>query len=108
MREDDPADFLLEACRASAAGQHSTRKRAGAGSQCAALQRTLSNTLAAIETRIVRGRHAATARAEVPAPLKAGGSPTRAAAVAPTPPVTDGPLAALMAMSEEERIALFS
>jgi hypothetical protein len=108
MSEDDPADFLLEALPVTKPPGNILRETAPVPAASPQPSSALfANTLAAIETELRAGATPATARAEVPAPLKAGGSPAPAA-VTPTPSVTDGRLAALMALSEEERIALFS
>ncbi len=109
MSEEDPADFLLEALPGIKPPGNTIRESSPAPAPSPQPSSALfANTLAAIETELRAGATPATARAEVPAPLKAGGSPAPAAAVTPTPSVTDGRLAALMALSEEERIALFS
>ena len=109
MSEDDPADFLLEALPLTKPPGNVQRENAPAPTVSPQPSSALfANTLAAIETELRAGATPAAARADVPAPPKAGGSPAPAAAVTPTPSVTDGRLAALMALSEEERIALFS
>jgi hypothetical protein len=89
MREEDPADFLLEAPNDNIAPS-AARTRAA--------HTMVSHALAAIETEF---------RAD-PEPVHASAHVPRPPAAAKPQPVADGPLAALMAMSEEERIALFS
>ena len=109
MSEDDPADFLLEALPLTKPLGNVQRENAPAPTVSPQPSSALfANTLAAIETELRAGATPAAARADVPVPPKAGGSPAPASAVTPTPSVTDGRLAALMALSEEERIALFS
>ncbi len=99
-REDDPAEFLLEKPTqhvpppVPAIAQISNAELSNA---------QLSNALAAIEIELFASARPPDARANPPA------SPTHATAAKPLPPpVPGGPLAALKAMSEEERIALFS
>ena len=92
---DDPAESLL------APSPHQARVSAAvAGAQAARAQ--LSDTLAAIESELF-GSTRPDGRPDAPAPtvIPPVAEPTAA-------PIATGPLAALMAMSEEERIALFS
>lgn len=95
--DEDPADFLLEAPNdnvpppAPAAGAH-------------AAHAVVLHALAPTEGELLADPtlpHAAT-DASTPSPAPAAGSATKQA------PENSDPLAALMAMSEEERIALFS
>jgi hypothetical protein len=101
VRDDDPAAFLLDA------PLQNVPPAADVGAQVAdteASRAQISDALAAIETELFAGATPPAARAHPPAAMAM--SP---AAARPTlPPIVDGPLAALMAMSEEERIALFS
>jgi hypothetical protein len=90
-RADDPADFLLEAPVAMSP-DHAPVAALVASAQATRAQ--LSTALAAIETEL-----SATA---TPLPVRTD------AATATRPAHADGPLAALMLLSEEERLALFS
>ena len=91
-RADEPADFLLEAPAAMPA-DHAPMSALVASAQATRAQ--LSNALAAIETELFGRRHAAF-------------RPHRRSHRRRVRPSADGPLAALMLMSEEERLALFS
>ena len=103
--DGDPADFLLEALPMNAPPSAALPERAPLQTAAATTQLSsalFTDALAAIETELRSGippgmgAHASAPAAKPPA-----------AAVTP-PPITDGALVALMAMSEEERIALFS
>jgi hypothetical protein len=88
-RADDPADFLLEAPVAMSP-DHAPVAALVASAQATRAQ--LSTALAAIETEL-----SATA---TPLPVRTD--------TVPRPAHADGPLASLMLLSEEERLALFS
>ncbi len=90
-RADDPADFLLEAPVATPA-DHAPMAALVASAQATRAQ--LSTALAAIETEL--------SAAATPLPVRTD------AATVTRPASADGPLAALMLLSEEERLALFS
>jgi hypothetical protein len=109
--EDDPADFLLEALPGTTPSNATLRHDAPVPAPAASpepSQALFANALAAIETELRTGATQATAREDAPEPPAGPRPPVTAAAVTTTPSVTDGRLAALMALSEEERIALFS
>lgn len=91
-RADDPADFLLEA-PVEILPDHAPMAALVASAQATRAQ--LSTALAAIETEL----------SAVAAPLPVL---TDAATVVTRSAHADGPLAALMLLSEEERLALFS
>jgi hypothetical protein len=104
--EDDPADFLLEALPAPV----STARDFAPPPAPAAIQQPPSaeftTTLAAIESELTMGAigsGAATTAAAIVTASQVAATTVMSASSAP-----DGALAALMAMSEEERIALFS
>jgi hypothetical protein len=104
---DDPADFLLDPPAHPDAPTPTVAPPVAASDQVPnrlASRTQLSNAPTEIETELFAGGATPPAtRAQSPA------TPIASAAVKPTAPsVTDGPLAPLMAMSEEERIALFS
>lgn len=95
--DNDPADFLLEAQEQPIpAAAPATSVQPAAPGKAKPL-----TALAKIGTELRVAAIAPAARPHGPAP-KATTAPKSAA------PITDGPLAPLMAMSEEERIALFS
>ena len=94
--EDDTADLLLEA------PSHKVPMAALVAS-AQATRAQLSDTLAAIESELF-----GSTRPDAPANSPPSTVVPPAAAKAAGPRVTQGPLAALMAMSEEERIAVFS
>ncbi len=89
-RADDPAEFLLEA-PVEILPDHAPMAALVASAQATRAQ--LSTALAAIETEL---------SATAPLPVRTD------AATVTRPASTDGPLAALMLLSEEERLALFS
>jgi hypothetical protein len=90
-RQDDPADFLLDAPQNGPPVPTAYTQAA---------QTMVANALAAIEAELLAGTTPPAARMH---------SPTATAMPATKPtPIAGGPLAALMAMREEERIALFS
>ena len=93
-REDDPAEFMLDAPTPTV-----PPPAAATGTQAANAK--LSNALAAIETELFAG-------GTPPGPRASSPATTPKPSAAKPMPIADGPLAALMAMSEEERIALFS
>jgi electron transfer flavoprotein alpha subunit len=90
-RADEPAEFLLEA-PVEMLPDHAPMAALVASAQATRAQ--LSTALAAIETEL-----SATA---TPLPVRTD------AATVTRPASADGPLAALMLLSEEERLALFS
>jgi hypothetical protein len=90
-RADEPADFLLEAPVAMVP-DHAPMAALVASAQATRAQ--LSTALAAIETEL--------SAVATPLPVRMD------AATATRPAHADGPLAALMLLSEEERLALFS
>jgi hypothetical protein len=91
VREDDPADFLLET-PVEILPDHAPMAALVASAQATRAQ--LSTALAAIETEL--------SAAATPLPVRTD------TATAPRSAHADGPLAALMLLSEEERLALFS
>ena len=93
-REDEPAEFLLEE-----APRKVPVSALVASAQASRAQ--LSDTLAAIESELFGSTRPPTDTPPGPAEASIPAKPVRA-------PAAQGPLAALMAMSEEERIALFS
>jgi hypothetical protein len=93
-REDEPAEFLLEE-----APRKVPVSALVASAQASRAQ--LSDTLAAIESELFGSTRPPTDTPSGPAEASIPAKPVRA-------PAAQGPLAALMAMSEEERIALFS
>jgi len=109
LSEDDPADFLLEALPgATLPGDALRRDGPAPAASAQASDALFANALAAIETELRTGATQAPARVNAPESPAAPRPPAATAAVTPAPSVTDGRLAALMALSEEERIALFS
>jgi hypothetical protein len=92
-REDEPAEFLLEE-----APRKVPVSALVASAQASRAQ--LSDTLAAIESELFGSTR--------PPATDTPPSGSAESSVPAKPAVADGPLAALMAMSEEERIALFS
>ena len=90
-RADDPADFLLEA-PVETPPDHAPMAALVASAQATRAQ--LSTALAAIETEL--------SAAATPLPVRTDAATVTRSAHA------DGPLAALMLLSEEERLALFS
>jgi hypothetical protein len=93
-REDEPAEFLLEE-----APRKVPVSALVASAQASRAQ--LSDTLAAIESELFGSTRPPTDAPSDPAEASIPAKPARA-------PAAQGPLAAVMAMSEEERIALFS
>ena len=91
MRADDPADFLLET-PVETLPDHAPMAALVASAQATRAQ--LSTALAAIETELSAAATALPVRTD--------------AATVPRSAHADGPLAALMLLSEEERLALFS
>jgi hypothetical protein len=100
-RADDPAEFLLDTPTQNvpppvpASAQVSNTQFSNA---------QLSSALVAIETELLAGAKPSDMRSNSPASTPTHAAPTKSL----SPPVAGGPLAALSAMSEEERIALFS
>lgn len=100
--DDDPADFLLEALPINTPPRATLPESAPLAAPAATTQLSselFTNALAAIETEL---------RAGTPLGAGANAAPGAGANAGTPPPITDSALAALMAMSEEERIALFS
>jgi hypothetical protein len=97
VADEDPADFLLEA-------PNDNVPPPAAAASTRAERATVSHALAAIESELLADptllQAATTASAPPPPPV--------ATSAAKQAPENSGPLAALMAMSDEERIALFS
>jgi hypothetical protein len=93
-REDEPAEFLLEE-----APRKVPVSALVASAQASRAQ--LSDTLAAIESELFGSTRPPTDAPSDPAEASIPAKPARA-------PAAQGPLAALAAMCEEERIALFS
>lgn len=97
--EEDPADFLLEAPPGNAASAHAADKLPTAEMAAAALAAGEPTAGAKVATAQM-----STVLAAIATELLANGIPETKA----QPLATSGALAAVMAMSEEERIALFS